>query len=93
MSDFQRFDFHFHHNFSKSARIEIRFGTVAKLEKLNNFSLDRIEDCRCKNLSIRVFAGDLARARARPSRARGASGPYPEGVSKDLSDRARVRFP
>ena len=34
-----------------------------------------------------------ARARARPSRARGASGPYPEGVSKDLSDRARVRFP
>ena len=33
-----------------------------------------------------------ARARARPSRARGASGPYPEGVSKDFSDRARVRF-
>ena len=39
--------FHFDHNFSRSAWIEIRFGTVAKLEKLNNFSLDRIEDCPC----------------------------------------------
>ena len=37
--------FHFHHNFSKSARIEIRFGTVAEFEKLNNFFFDRIEDC------------------------------------------------
>ena len=33
-------------------------------------------------------------ARARPALASaGASGPYPERVSKDLSDRARVRFP
>ena len=37
--------FHFDHNFSRSAWIEIRFGTVAKLEKLNNFFFDRIEDC------------------------------------------------
>ena len=35
--------FHFDHNFSRSAWIEIRFGTVAKLEKLNNFPTDRPE--------------------------------------------------
>ena len=35
--------FHFDHNFSRSAWIEIRFGTVAKLEKLNNFPTGRPE--------------------------------------------------
>ena len=31
---------HFDHNFSRPARIELKFCTVAKLEELNNFCLD-----------------------------------------------------
>ena len=30
----------FDHNFARSARIELRFGEVANLEKLNNFCHD-----------------------------------------------------
>jgi hypothetical protein len=34
---------HFDHNFSRPARIELKFCTVAKLEELNNFCLDQNE--------------------------------------------------
>ena len=37
------------HNFSRSTRIEPSFGTVAKLNELNNFYLDRFEGCLIKN--------------------------------------------
>ena len=33
----------FDHNFSRPARIELKFCTVAKLEELNNFCLDQNE--------------------------------------------------
>ena len=73
----------FDHNSSRSARIELRFCTVAKLEKLNNFYLDCFESYITKNASFES-PGYLARARAR-ARARppapggwGASGPFRE---------------
>ena len=56
---------HFDHNFSKSPRIDFRFFTVAKLKKLNNFYLGRIEDWPMKKSRNRVFTPYLARARAR----------------------------
>ncbi len=56
---------HFDHNFSKSPRINLRFCTVAKLKKLNNFYLGRFEDCPIKNSRNRDFSLYLARARAR----------------------------
>ena len=55
----------FAHNFFKSPRIDFRFFTVAKLKKLNNFYLGRIEDWPIKNSRNRVFTPYLARARAR----------------------------
>ena len=74
----------FHHNLSKSARIEPSFCIVAKLEELNNLYLDCFESYRTKNASVEEIPGYLARARAR-ARARppapggwGASGPFRE---------------
>ena len=67
--------FHFDHNFFKSKRIDFRFCTLAKLEKLNNFYLYRIEDYpnkKSRNCDFRLYlARARARARARPSRALG----------------------
>ena len=74
---------YFDHNFFKSKRIDFRFCTLAKLEKLNNFYLYRIEDYPNKKSRNRDFRLYLARARARPALASaGASGPYPEGIVK-----------
>ena len=80
---------YFDHNFFKSKRIDFRFCTLAKLEKLNNFPTDRPEVDVTKKVDFPMYAletrGYLARARAR-ARARpalasaGASGPYPEGI-------------
>ena len=68
----------FGHNFSRSARIEPSFCTVAKLEELDNFYLDCFESYTRKNASFeipgylaRASARARARARARPSRAGG----------------------
>ena len=76
---------YFDHNFFKSNRIDFRFCTLAKLEKLNNFYLYRIEDYpnkKSRNRDFRLYLA-RARARARPALASaGASGPYPEGIVK-----------
>ena len=76
---------YFDNNFFKSKRIDFRFCTLAKLEKLNNFYLYRIEDYpnkKSRNRDFRLYlARARARARARPALASaGASGPYPEGI-------------
>ena len=42
----------FAHNFSRSARIEPSFCTVAKLEELNNFYFDCFESYTIKNASF-----------------------------------------
>ena len=61
----------FDHNFSRPARIELKFCTVAKLEELNNFCLDQNESYPWKKVRFRDLRLYLARARARPSRAGG----------------------
>ena len=65
----------FDHNFSRPARIELKFCTVAKLEELNNFCLDQNESYPWKKVRFRdlrlYLARARARARARPSRAGG----------------------
>ena len=72
----------FDHNFSRPARIELKFCRVAKLEELNNFCLDQNESYPWKKVRFRDLRLYLARARAR-ARAPGppelgASSPYPE---------------
>ena len=81
---------HFDHNFSKSKRIDFRFCTLAKLEKLNNFYLYRIEDYPNKKSRNRDFRLYLARARARARapgpRERWGLRPLPRRDSKDFLD-------
>ena len=86
----------FDHNFSRPARIELKFCTVAKLEELNNFCLDQNESYPWKKVRFRDLRLYLARARAR-ARAPGppelgASGPYPEGEGGSSRWRARFYF-
>ena len=91
---FFNFLLHIDHNFSKSARINFWFCTVAKLEKLNNFCLDRKYNCPDKKLRFRDFRVYLARARARarapgPRKALGLR-PVPTRGSKDRPQGARA---
>ena len=86
---------HFDHNFSRPARIELKFCTVAKLEELNNFCLDQNEGYPWKKVRFRDLRLYLARARAR-ARAPGppelgASGPYPER-GRGIFQMARALF-
>ena len=53
----------FDHNFSRPARIELKFCTVAKLEELNNFCLDQNEGYPWKKVRFRDLRLYLARAR------------------------------
>ena len=53
---------HFDHNFSRPARIELKFCTVAKLEELNNFCLDQNEGYPWKKVRFRDLRLYLARA-------------------------------
>ena len=84
---------HFDHNFSRPARIELKFCTVAKLEELNNFCLDQNEGYPWKKVRFRdlrlYLARARARARARPSRAGGLR-PLPRKGTGDLPDGARA---
>ena len=79
---------YFDHNFFKSKRIDFRFCTLAKLEKLNNFYLYRIEDYPNKKSRNRDFRLYLARARARAPgpRERWGLRPLPRRDSKDFLD-------
>ena len=81
---------YFDHNFFKSNRIDFRFCTLAKLEKLNNFYLYRIEDYPNKKSRNRDFRLYLARARARARapgpRERWGLRPLPRRDSKDFLD-------
>ena len=81
---------YFDHNFFKSKRIDFRFCTLAKLEKLNNFYLYRIEDYPNKKSRNRDFRLYLARARARARapgpRERWGLRPLPRRDSKDFLD-------
>ena len=70
---------HFDHNFSRPARIELKFCTVAKLEELNNFCLDQNEGYpRKKRDSVICGCTQRERTRAPGPPELGASGPYPE---------------
>ena len=85
----------FDHNSSRSARIELRFCTVAKLEKLNNFYLDCFESYITKNASFEnpgYLARARARVRARPSCSTGASGPFDDRRLRSTTFRARATF-
>ena len=73
------------HNFSRLARIEPSFCTVAKLEELNNFYLDCFESYITKNASFES-PGYLARARARAR----AHGPPPQGAGGPPARFAKV---
>ena len=82
----------FDHNFSRPARIELKFCTVAKLEELNNFCLDQNEGYPWKKVRFRDLRLYLARARARPSRAGGLR-PLPrKGTGGSSRWRARFYF-
>ena len=86
---------HFDHNFSRPARIELKFCTVAKLEELNNFCLDQNEGYPWKKVRFRDLRLYLARARAR-ARARPALQSWgPQALTQKGdggSSRWRARF-
>ena len=88
----------FCHNFTKSARIELRFWEVANLEKLNNFYLGHFESLLTKKWLFCSFGFYLARARARarPARPPRAGGPGLPHVQKrqvkQVLPRARVEI-
>ena len=85
----------FDHNFSRPARIELKFCTVAKLEELNNFCLDQNEGYPWKKVRFRDLRLYLARARAR-ARARPALQSWgPQALTQKGdggSSRWRARF-
>ena len=86
----------FDHNFTKSARIELRFWEVANLEKLNNFCHDHFESLLTKKWLFCSFGLYLARARARARSARPprAGGPGLPHVQKRQAKHVltRARF-
>ena len=86
----------FDHNFSRSARIELRFWEVANLEKLNNFYLGHFESLLTKKWLFCSFGLYLARARARARSARPprAGGPGLPHVQKRQAKHVlpRARF-
>ena len=78
----------FDHNFTKSARIELRFWEVPNLEKLNNFYLGHFESLLTKTWLFCSFGFYLARARARaraPGQASQSWGAWPPARSKKTS--------
>ena len=85
----------FDHIFSRPARIELKFCTVAKLEELNNFCLDQNEGYPWKKVRFRDLRLYLARARAR-ARARPALQSWgPQALTQKGdggSSRWRARF-
>ena len=81
----------FDHNFSRPARIELKFCTVAKLEELNNFCLDQNESYPWKKVRFRDLRLYLARARAR-ARARPALQSWGPQALTQKGDRGSSRW-